>query len=175
MNKIIKQIFLLLVISFFSTSVSLAENPSFIDLSKVLNTSKAGSDAQGKLKKKFETDSSKFKKKEADIKTEEKKLIAQKNVISKEEYLKKVQELRNKVGNLQKEKQNSLTSIAKSRNIAKKNLLTAVNPIVRKYMEDNNIRIIIDKKGVLMGDKALDITDKIILIINKEISSIKIN
>ena len=42
-------------------------------------------------------------------------------------------------------------------------------------MEDNNIRMILDKKGVLMGDKTLEITDKIITIINKEITSIKIN
>ena len=92
-----------------------------------------------------------------------------------DEYLKKVQELRNKVANLQKARQNSLKKLSESRNLAKKNLLTKINPIVQKYMTDNNIRMILDKKGVLMGDKTLEITDKIITIINKEITSIKIN
>jgi len=42
-------------------------------------------------------------------------------------------------------------------------------------MEDNNIRIIVDKKSVVMGDSTLEITDQIITILNKEISSLKIN
>jgi len=175
MNKIIKKIFLLLVLSLFSHSVSLADNSHFIDWTKVLNKTKAGAEAQEKLKKNFQSESSKFKKQEAGIKEEEKKLIAQKNVITKDEYLKKVQELRNKVANLQKARQNSLKKLSESRNLAKKNLLTKINPIVQKYMTDNNIRMILDKKGVLMGDKTLEITDKIITIINKEITSIKIN
>ena len=33
-------------------------------------------------------------------------------------------------------------------------------------MEDNKIRIVLDKKGVILGDKTLEITDKIIAILN---------
>jgi len=42
-------------------------------------------------------------------------------------------------------------------------------------MTDNNVRMIVDKKIVLMGDSNLEITDQIISILNKELSSIKIN
>ena len=42
-------------------------------------------------------------------------------------------------------------------------------------MEENNIRLILDKKSVILGDKNLEITDKIINILNKELLSIKVN
>ena len=42
-------------------------------------------------------------------------------------------------------------------------------------MEDNNIRLILDKKSVVMGDTNLEITNQIIAILNKEVSSLKIN
>ena len=42
-------------------------------------------------------------------------------------------------------------------------------------MEDNNIRLVLDKKTVLLGDNKLDITDQIIKLLNKELKSLSIN
>ena len=42
-------------------------------------------------------------------------------------------------------------------------------------MEEKKIRIILDKKIVVLGDVELDITNQIISILNKEAPSIKIN
>jgi Skp family chaperone for outer membrane proteins len=42
-------------------------------------------------------------------------------------------------------------------------------------MEENKIKIILDKKAVVLGDISLEITDQIIATLNKEVSSIKIN
>ena len=38
----------------------------------------------------------------------------------------------------------------------------------------NKIRIVMNKQGVILGDSKLEITDQIISIINKEVSSLKI-
>ena len=46
-------------------------------------------------------------------------------------------------------------------------LLKKVNPIIKKYMEENKIGIVVDKQSVIMGDTSLEITDKIIAILNK--------
>jgi len=175
MKKITKKLFLFSALFFFYTTNSFAESSHFIDFSKVLNKSKVGAEAQLKLKKKFENESKKYKKQEIEIRNEETKLIAKKKLITKEEYTKDVQNLRKKVGALQKNKQNSLANIAKSRNDAKKALLKAVNPMIKKYMEDNNIRIVLDKNSVVLGDNTLEITDPIIAILNKELPTLKIN
>ena len=42
-------------------------------------------------------------------------------------------------------------------------------------MEDNNVRLVLDKQSVVLGDTQLEITDKIIQILNKELPSIKLN
>lgn len=172
MKKIIKFILLTFLIVTIYTNVSHAENIYFIDFSKVLNTSKAGADAQEKLKIKFETESNKFKKEEEIIKVKEKDLISQKKVLDPTEYQKKVEELRKSVSTLQQKQQQSLSNIAKSRNDAKQKLLNAVNPIIKKYMEQNNIRLVINKDSVILGDKNLEITEKIIEILNQEIKTI---
>ena len=74
-----------------------AENPYFIDFSKVLNLSKPGAEAQKKLKNKFQSETTKFKKIEDNIKKEESELINQKKVLSPEDYQKKLKALRKKV------------------------------------------------------------------------------
>ena len=54
-------------------------------------------------------------------------------------------------------------------------MLKNLNPILGKYMEENNITVVIDKKNVLMGNKKYEITSQIIEILNKELKSININ
>ena len=167
-------IFITIVFLTYSFS-SFADSSYFIDFTKVLNSSKSGAQAQKKLLEKFKSESSKFDKLTKDIRKEESEIINQKKVLSPEEYQKKVKVLRKKVADLQKSKQNSFNSISKSRNDAKKELLRAVNPILKKYMEDNKIRLILDKETVVLGDSTLEITDQIITILNKELPSVKIN
>ncbi len=42
-------------------------------------------------------------------------------------------------------------------------------------MEDNKIRVVLDKKAILLADNNLDITQKIIEILNKELKSLNLN
>jgi len=167
-----KKLFLLSILISIYFSNTYADNSYFIDFSKVLNNSKAGAQAQKKLKDRILSETKKFKKQEDDIRKQETEIVAQKKLINNDEYKKKINNLRKKVADLQKSKQASLTAIGKSRNDSKKTLLKAVNPILKKYMEDNNIRIILDKKSVIMGDTKLEITDQIINILNKELTSL---
>tara|TARA_B110000495_G_C22531285_1_gene323122 strand:+ start:228 stop:479 length:252 start_codon:yes stop_codon:yes gene_type:complete len=83
--------------------------------------------------------------------------------------------LRKKVFALQKSKQESINKIGDQRAKAKNELLKALNPIIKKYMEDNKIRLVLDKKAVLLGDTKLEITDQIIDSLNKEVKTIKLD
>ena len=169
-----KKIISLVLIGFFSSTFLYADLPRYIDFSKVLNESKAGKEAQEYLKKKFETDGSKFKKKESELKKLEQDLIAKKKVISNDEYKKEVEKLRTEVGKLRKDRQDSLANIANLRGKAKTELLKNLNPIIADYMKENKILLVLDKKGILLGDTGLDITSDIIKILNKELKSLNI-
>lgn len=163
---------LLIILSFFTTNIS-AET-YFINFAKVLNQSKAGKQAQDLLKKKVIDSTEKFNKDEEKIRIEERELIAKKKILTKEEYNKAIEVLRKKVANHQKNKQASFKKIGQSRVEAKKKLLQKLNPIVKKYMEQNNIKLVIDKNIVLLGDASLEITDQIMEILNKEVKTLNI-
>ena len=135
----------------------------------------AGKKAQDTLKKRLENGISDLRNKEKELQNNEKKLNQKKKLISSEEYKKKVSELRKKVSSLQKQRNSLLENISKKRSKAKNDLLANLNPILKDYMKEKNIKIIIDKKIVLAADESLDITQDITNILNQKLKSIKIN
>ena len=147
----------------------------FVDYSKVMNQSTAGKKAQDSLKKMLNNSSKKFNETAKKLKDEENNIISQRNALSKEEYKKKADALRKKVFELNKEREKSIREVATKRKKAGDEMLKNLNPILGKYMRENNISVVIDKKHVLMGDKKFEITSQIIEILNKEFKSINLN
>jgi len=159
----------------FSFQNKLFSEIRYVDFKYVLNESKAGKEAQVYLKKKLDNGVKNLKNKEQTIQDEEKKIIKQKKVISAEEYKKKVTELRKKVSSLQTERNNLLDSIAKQRSKARTELLKTLNPIIKNYMKEKKIRLVLEKKSILLADENLNITKEITDLLNKELKSIKLN
>ncbi len=67
-----------------------------------------------------------------------------------------------------------MESVAKQRAKAKSELLKNLNPIIQDYMKEKKIRMVIDKKGILLADENLDLTEEIIELLNKKLKSIKL-
>lgn len=170
-----RKLFIWILLSWcFLTLSAYSGESHIIDFTKVLNESKAGKEAQEFLKNKLNKDIKRFSDIEKKLREEEKQLISQKKVISQEEYQKKVDELRNKVSNLQSDRNTSLNNIAKTRAEARKKLLSSLNPILEEYMENNNVNLILDKSSILISKKELDITDQIIEVLNKNLKSLNL-
>ena len=169
MKKIILVLFICLV-----TNNSYAELPYILNFKYILNESEAGKKAQNFLKKKLENGLKSLKEKEKKIQEEEKKIIQQKKIITPEEYKKKVTELRGKVSSLQQERNKLLESVAKERAKARQELLKNLNPILKDYMKEKKIRMVIDKKSILLVDENLNITKDIIKLLNQKLKSIKL-
>ena len=170
-NKFLSILFL----SLFLNNSVIAEIPHFLDFKFILNSSSAGKKAQDYLKNKLNNGLKSITDKEKKILDEEKKIISQKKVISQEEYKKKVSELRKKVLNLQKERTTLLEDVAKKRAKAKEILLKNLNPIMKDYMSEKKIRMVVDKKSLLLADENLDITKDIMNLLNKKLKSINLD
>ena len=170
-----KKLILIITIIFLNFETIKADIPYFIDFKYILNQSVAGKKAQDQLKNKLNTGIEGIKKKEKNILEEEKKIIQQKKIISAEEYKKKLNELRSKVSSIQKERNVLLESISKQRTFAKNELLKNLNPIIKNYMKEKKIRMVVDKKSLLLADENLDITKEIITLLNKKLKTIKFN
>ena len=54
------------------------------------------------------------------------------------------------------------------------NLLNLINPIIEKYMNDNSIYMLLDKKNVFIARKNYDITSDLLIIIDEQIKNIEI-
>ena len=173
MKKIHKFLIFFSLILFNFQNIS-AEAPYFLDFKFILNESTAGKKAQNFLKKKLENGIKNIQNKEKKLLEEEKKVIQQKKVISPEEYKKKVSELRNKVSSLRKERNTLLESVSKQRAKARNELIKNLNPILKKYMEEKKIRMVVDKKYLLLADENLNITKDIISLLNTKLKSINL-
>ena len=62
--------------------------------------------------------------------------------------------------------------IKRNRNIL--NFLDLINPIIEKYMSDNSIYMLIDKKNVFIANKEYDITNNLIELIDNQIKNIEL-
>ncbi len=169
-----KKLILASIFLLFSTQSLFTDTVYVLDVSKVLNASKAGKEAQEFLKKRIETDNKKFQSLEKKLLDKEKNIISKKNFLSNDEYKKQIEILRKEVSKLQNDKKNSLNYIAKTRAKARSDLIKTLNPILQEYMKSNNIRTVIDKKNVILADTKLDITSPIISELNKKLKSLNL-
>ena len=172
--KLVKLITTSLIILLIFQSKLFAEI-RYVDFKYVLNESKAGKEAQIYLKKKLDNGIKDLKAKEKSIQEEEKKIIQQKKVLSAEEYKKQVKALREKVSSLQTQRNNLLDTVAKQRSKARAELLKTLNPIIKNYMKENTVRLVLEKKSILLADENLNITEEITGLLNKKLKSIKLN
>ena len=73
-----------------------------------------------------------------------------------------------------KKKNKMMNSLKKLKVDNTKKLLKLINLILVEFSQDNSISLIFQKKDLVIGKIELDITDKVIKIVNKEISKFKI-
>jgi len=173
MKKLTKKTLIIFVLFFFNAN-AFSDIPHYLDFKYILNESTAGKKAQTELKNKLQKGINNIREKEKKLQEQEKTIISQKKVLKPEEYKKKVNELRLKVSNLQKERKSLLDQTSASRNKARNELLKNLNPIIKEYMVEKKIRMVVDKKSLLLADDKLDITKDIIALLNKKLKSISL-
>ena len=172
--KYLVKFFVVTFLLLICTHVSAEQKIAYLDMKFVLNNSKAGKGAQDFLQKSFKENQKKFVDEENVLKKEENDLLAQKTILTKEEYQKKSDNLRKKVIDYQSQRRLSLEKITTQRAEARKKLLEILDPIMKTYTEENNISLVIDKKDVLVGNTDLDITNIIVKKLNKKLPSLSI-
>ena len=145
-----------------------------LDLTYVLNESKAGKGAQEFLKKTFDDDAKKFSNIEKNLKEEEKDLLTKKNILTKEEYGKKMNSLRKKNMDYQTEIRTSIDKITMLRAKARETLLKNLKPIIENYINENSVSLVVDKKYILGGGAQSDITKFIVEKLNKDLPSLNL-
>ena len=147
----------------------------YLNIDKIMQESIAGKSIKKKLELIYKKDMEKFKINDENLKKKEKKIIAQKNILSNEEFQKEITNLRSEIIKFQKEQVKARDNINKLRIGATNKLIKKLSPILQDYAKQNSINLILQKKNIIMGKKEIDITDEVLNIINKQIKDINLN
>ena len=168
---------LLLIFFIFFSKISLSHEKTivYIDLNKIMNNSIAGKSITSQLENNHKKNISKFKNIEEELKKDEAKIISQKNVITKEEFEKKIIDLRDKANKFRKERNDNINNLNNQRLEATAKMITLIRPILSEFSDKNSISLIIDKKYIIIGKTVLDITDDILKIVDEKIGKIKLD
>ena len=82
--------------------------------------------------------------------------------------------MRLKVSKLQQDRNTLLETVAKQRSKARNELLKNLNPLIQDYMNEKKIRMVVDKKSLLLADENLNITKDIMSLLNKKLKSVNL-
>ena len=171
--KILFSSFLLIFLFFINPVVS-EQKIAFINLDKVISTSKSGISILEQLTDLKNKNSKFLKEEEKKFKEKEKKLISQKNILSEVDFKKKIDELKVEIKNYNQNRNQMIEDFNKLKVDNTNNLLKLINPVLIKFSNDKEISIILQKKDLVVAKTELDITDEIIKIVNTEIKEFKI-
>jgi Skp family chaperone for outer membrane proteins len=173
--SLLKRIFFILIFLSLSINVLKADDKvSYIDIDYILTNTLAGKELLNTLKKEEEIKIDKFKSNDDSFKNEEKQILAKKNLISEKEMNKEMKALQIKFQKYKKVKQKEIDDFKIKRNKNIVNFLNLINPIIEKYMSDNSIYMLIDKKNVFIANKEYDITNNLIELIDNQIKNIEL-
>tara|TARA_B100001996_G_scaffold337532_1_gene289447 strand:- start:302 stop:832 length:531 start_codon:yes stop_codon:yes gene_type:complete len=162
----------------FCINVSKAEEKTllaYIDMEKVFNESLAGISLRKQLELIHKKNLNEFETIEKDLKKKEDSILSQKNIISEDEYKKKVFLLQKEINNYKEMRNEKISLVSKKKVDGTKKLLKEVNPILADFSKKNNISMILRKKDIVIAKTNLDITIDIIKLINSKVKKINLN
>tara|TARA_Y100001970_G_scaffold245780_1_gene313095 strand:+ start:191 stop:715 length:525 start_codon:yes stop_codon:yes gene_type:complete len=168
------KIFIILVSLVFTNNLLAQDTVAFIDINFLFNNSSAGKKINEQINnksKKINSDVSSFRKK---VNDDKEKLLAQKNVISKDEYNNKFIELDKDVKNFNSNINKKRQDLINFQNNARGEFLKKLKPILEDYSSKNSIVMILRKENLLLGKKSLDITKNILELFNKNVKKITV-
>ncbi len=146
----------------------------YLDVNYLINQSDSGKYINDELKKINDKNVEEFIKQEELIKSEEEKLLSQKNILKEEEFNNKVFELKNKYKSYREYKDKKNNDLKTLRNNAANKLLEIINKILAEYSIKNEVYLIVDKKNIIIGKTELDVTNDILKLLNDKIKKVEL-
>jgi len=165
--------FLLALIIFLNNNVLAKSTFAYIDMNNILINSKVGKSLIDQLKKENDIIKKRFLDNELELNTEEKKILLKKNVLSNDEFNKKISILKKKILTYNNSKQNAFNEQNQKRINYQEKIISLLNPILIDYMNEHSISLIFKKKSMIVAPKELNITNEIIERLNKKISKLE--
>tara|TARA_Y100000996_G_scaffold83565_1_gene57602 strand:- start:641 stop:1153 length:513 start_codon:yes stop_codon:yes gene_type:complete len=159
--------FLFINVSYADTKIS------YIDIDFILKNSVVGKAIINKIKTLEKNEIDNFNQIKEKIKKKNEDLNNKKNILSSKEFNDLKNELNIEYGDFLNTKNEKIKLIKNKEKEYSNIFLKKLNPILTKYVEDNDISILISKKNIIIAKKENDITSEILTIFNNKIKNIE--
>ena len=168
------KIIVFFLINLIISNYSYSQNIVFADLDKIIKNSDAGKkiityflNENKILLNEFETIKNEIKKKEQS-------LISQKNLLAEDEYLKKIDSLKKEVNNFNSMSNKKSKELNDFKIMVSNSFKKEINKILKEFSEKNKIDLIISSNQILIGKSNIDVTNDLLIIVNKKITKFEI-
>ena len=165
MKKIL--FFIIILSNFLFISLSNA-SIGYIDINFILQNSVKGKKIIDELNSLKKNNEKLFnsKKKELDLKRVNLNKI--KNITSEKEYQEKISELKKNIDEFNSFQNDKILLFEKLKKEKLDNFFVYLDEILSNYIASNKLKIVIDKKDIIIADDSLDITKDILILTNKQ-------
>ncbi len=157
-----------IIFIFFSLNKLYAtEKIAFVDLNYIYMNSKVGKKIINETKKKQQLINKESQDLQKKLDEEKNNLLTKKNVLSEEEFKKKLSELENnfkKYSQILANKNKDLVNFQKKH---KNEFVKTLNSTLENYSKEHSISMILRKENLLIGKNSLDVTKDILELFNK--------
>ena len=162
--------FLFVLICFFFNFqiISASEKLAFLNIDLVFQNSITGKNIAKNLQNYKKKNLQILKAKESDILKKEKALLSQKNILSNEEYKKKLNELKKEINKFNVDKNNISNEFEQKKKDELKLFMQTIRPVIEEYVANNSVSMVFNQKNIFIADKKYDITQQIIELIDKK-------
>lgn len=167
----LKKLFCIVFFLFLFSQNSFAQNSvAYIDLDLLLKSSQPGIKIYNELDVRKNNEIKKINNRENEIKKLENEIKKKQNVLTNDEFKKEVDSLKKKMNDFKIFKNQIQKDFEKIKKERISEFFRKVNPLIQDYLDKNSIDILLNNKYVVMGKNKLDITEKIIEIVNKNLN-----
>ena len=165
--KFLRFLFLIFFI-LFSQNVFAENKIVFIDIDFLMKNSNIGKLSLKKLEELNNKNVNILKGNEKELKEKEKTLLQKKNIISKEEFENEIKILKIQINEFKTNKDNMVKDFNTLKVKELNTVLEKFNKKIQEYMSQNSIDIVLNKNNIFIGKVTSDITNDILIEINKE-------
>ena len=172
MNKY--KIIFFFLINLVIVNYSYSQNIVFADLDKIIKNSDAGKKIIEHFLNENKILLNEFESIKNEIKKKEQALISQKNLLAEDEYSKKIDNLKIEVNNFNSMSNKKLKELNDLKILVSNSFKKEINKVLKEFSEKNKIDLIISSNQILIGKSNIDVTNDLLIIVNKKITKFEI-
>ena len=147
----------------------------FVEMDTLMNQSLVGKSLKQQLDKISKDNKKNFDDSKKKLTLKKDKINSQKNILSEEEYEKKVVALNEEFKNFQNEVKKKVLLLRSKRDKAMEKILTELTIILTEYSKKNELSFIIDQKNIIIGRADFNITKEILKLLNAKLKKVTLN